>query len=106
MPGQEFLSKLADFFAIFGDSTRMQILSLLRLRSMNVSDMAQVLSMSVSAVSHQLKILRHNDLVRTRREGKYIYYYLSDDHVISIFDMGADHLLEGGLKEVENEEDI
>lgn len=94
MEEQEVLSKLADFFAILGDSTRMHIISLLRERSLNVSDIATILNMSLSAVSHQLKVLRHNDLVRTRRDGKYIYYRLSDEHVATIFDMGYDHILE------------
>ena len=94
MPNDEFVNKLADFFAIFGDTTRMQLLMLLRFREMNVTDIAQALNMSISAVSHQLKTLRQNDLVRTRREGKYIYYYLSDDHVVDIIDQGGDHILE------------
>ncbi len=94
MENEELIIKLADFFAVFGDSTRMQILMLLRISEMNVSDIAQTLNMSTSAISHQLKVLRQNDLVRTRRDGKYIYYYLSDAHVISIITQGVEHLLE------------
>lgn len=90
----EFVLKLADFFSVFGDSTRMQIISLLRNEEMNVSDMALCLNLSVSAISHQLKILKNNDLVRSRREGKYLYYYLSDEHVTTIFDMGVKHIKE------------
>lgn len=94
LPEEELLLKLSDFFAILGDSTRMQIISLLRIEQMNVTDIARALSMSISAVSHQLRILRANDLVRTERRGKYIYYHLSDEHVEAIFDMGVSHLTE------------
>lgn len=86
--------KLADFFAILGDQTRMEIISILRDEELNVTEISEKLNLSMSAVSHQLKILKTNDLVRTRRDGKYIFYYLSDYHVINIFDMGMEHLLE------------
>ena len=90
----EFVLRLADFFSVFGDSTRMQIVSLLRNGEMNVSDIADMLNLSISAVSHQLKLLRSNNLVRSRRQGKYLYYYLSDEHVTTIFDMGVEHIKE------------
>lgn len=88
------IDKLASFFSVFGDPTRVQIVALLRNGEMNVSDLAQALKLSVSAVSHQLKLLKTHDLLRSKRQGKYIYYYLSDDHVMSIFDMGLDHINE------------
>lgn len=94
MPKESLILNLADFFSVLGDSTRMQIISVLRMREMNVGDIAATLNLSISAVSHQLKILRQNDFVRTKRDGKYVYYYLSDEHVTSIFDMGEEHLME------------
>ena len=93
LPMEEEMIDLANFFSIFGDSTRMRIIAALRHCPMNVGDLAQVLQMSDSAVSHQLRILRQHDLVRGKREGKYIYYALSDEHVTHIFDMGVEHLL-------------
>lgn len=94
MPKGDLVGKLAEFFTVFGDSTRMQILTLLAKRSLNVTDIAKTLDMTISAVSHQLKILRQNDLVRTHREGKYVYYAISDDHVSTIINMGLEHILE------------
>ena len=94
LPEEQLMLRLADFFSVFGDSTRMQIIAALRHREMNVGEIAAVVNLSVSAVSHQLKTLRQKDLVRTKREGKYIYYRLSDEHVISIYDMGWNHLTE------------
>lgn len=94
LPSEDSMLRLADFFSVFGDSTRMQIISLLRQQEMNVSDIADTLNISVSAISHQLKTLKSHDLVRLKRKGKYSIYYLSDDHVISIFDLGLTHLKE------------
>lgn len=94
LPSDDSMLRLADFFSVFGDSTRMQIISLLRLQEMNVTDIADCLDISVSAVSHQLKTLKSHDLVRSKRKGKYSIYYLSDDHVTSIFDLGLQHLKE------------
>lgn len=86
--------KLADFFAILGDSTRLKILGELKNGEKNVSDLAEKVGASSSAVSHQLKTLKAHDLVRTRRKGKFIYYRISDLHVELIMQMGADHLSE------------
>lgn len=91
---EDFILKLADFFSVFGDATRMRIVASLRHGEMNVSEISEALDLSISAISHQLKILKTNDLVRSRREGKYQYYYLSDDHVNIIYDMGVEHLKE------------
>lgn len=90
----QVLEKLSDFFSVFGDPSRMKIISLLRLKSLNVGELAELMDMSSSAISHQLRLLKQHDLVRSKRQGKYIYYRLSDDHVKTIFDMGLDHLLE------------
>lgn len=94
LPSEQEMLKLADFFSVFGDSTRMQIVSLLRQQEMNVTDIAECLDISVSAISHQLKTLKSHDLVRSKRSGKYSIYYLSDDHVTNIFDIGLNHLKE------------
>lgn len=94
LPEERLMFRLADFFSVFGDSTRMKIIATLRKQEMNVGEVAGVLGMSYSSMSHQLKTLREKDLVRSRREGKYIYYRLSDEHVSSIFDMGWNHLTE------------
>lgn len=85
---------LADFFKVFGDSTRVRILSALDIHEMCVCDLANVLNMTKSAVSHQLRVLRQSDLVRARREGKNMIYALADDHVQSIFELAMEHIHE------------
>ena len=86
MPDEEELYDLADLFKVFADSTRIRILC--------VCDLAKVLNMTQSAVSHQLRILKQNKLVKNRREGKSIFYSLADDHVRTIISMGREHILE------------
>ena len=85
---------LADIFKVFGDSTRVRILSALDVHEMCVCDLANVLSMTKSAVSHQLRILRTNNLVSARRDGKNMFYSLADDHIQSIFELALKHLNE------------
>ncbi|MDO5027205.1 MAG: metalloregulator ArsR/SmtB family transcription factor [Tissierellia bacterium] len=94
LPSEDTMLRLADFFSVFGDSTRMRIISLLRHRQMNVSQIAEALDVSISAISHQLKTLKSHDLVRLKKDGKYSIYYLSDEHVTRIFDLGLLHLEE------------
>lgn len=94
LPSEEKIMRLSDFFSVFGDSTRMRIIAALRSQELCVGDLAILLGLSISAVSHQLKLLRQKDLVRTRRQGKYVFYGLSDEHVTTIFDMGLCHLEE------------
>lgn len=94
MPHDEEMSRLADLFSVMGDSTRVRIIAALRLNELCVSDLAELLSLSDSAISHQLRILRHNNLVKSRRDGKYIYYSLSDDHVVVLYDVGKEHINE------------
>ncbi|MBP5209292.1 MAG: winged helix-turn-helix transcriptional regulator [Clostridia bacterium] len=89
-PAQE----LAELFKIFGDATRLRILYALLRGETCVRDLASSLGMTPSAVSHQLMILRTSKLVRTRRDGKSIYYSLADDHVRTIIEMGTEHILE------------
>ena len=85
---------LADIFKVFGDSTRVRILSALDVHEMCVCDLANVLSMTKSAISHQLRILRTNNLVSARRDGKNMFYSLADDHIQSIFELALEHLNE------------
>ena len=94
MADEDVLIDLAELFKIFGDSTRIKILYTLSVSEMCVCDMAQVLGMSISAVSHQLSILRRSKLVATRREGKTVFYSLADEHVTSILAQGFEHITE------------
>lgn len=93
MPDDDRLYDLADLFRVFGDSTRVRILYALFESELCVCDLAQLLGLTQSAVSHQLRILKDAKLVRFRREGKSIIYALDDDHVRLIISMGMEHLL-------------
>ncbi len=88
------LYDLAELFKVFGDSTRIRILFSLFEEERCVNDIAQTLSLTQSAVSHQLKILKQSKLIRSRRDGKQIYYALADDHVRSIIGQGLEHVEE------------
>ena len=94
MPDEDMLFDLAELFKIFGDSTRIRILFALLGKELAVGDLAEVLDMTQSAISHQLRILKTNGLVRFRREGKSLIYALSDDHVTKILNMGLEHIEE------------
>ena len=94
MPEETELYDLAELFKVFGDSTRIRILFVLFEAVVCVCDLAQVLQMTQSAISHQLKILKQNKLVKSRREGKSIFYSLADDHVRTIIAQGCDHIEE------------
>ena len=94
MPKEEELYDLAELFKVFGDSTRIRILFVLFEAEVCVCDLAEHLQMTQSAVSHQLKILKQNKLVKSRREGKSIFYSLADDHVRTIIDQGLEHVEE------------
>ncbi|WP_428866900.1 ArsR/SmtB family transcription factor [Clostridium sediminicola] len=85
---------LADFFKVFGDPTRIKILNALSIHEMCVCDMAYLLKMKQSAVSHQLRVLRTARLVKYRRDGKTIFYSLDDEHVQTVFKQGLDHIME------------
>ena len=88
------LYDLAEFFKVFGDSTRIKILFVLFETEMSVGDIATALDMTQSAISHQLKILKTSKLVKSRREGKSIFYSLADEHVKTIFAQGLEHIEE------------
>jgi ArsR family transcriptional regulator len=94
MPEYEILLDLADLFKVFGDSTRVRILCALQLSDMCVCDIAALLGMTRSAISHQLRVLRQARLVRYRRDGKVVYYSLDDEHVGNVFAQGLLHVRE------------
>ena len=94
LPDEDELYDLAELFKVFGDSTRIRILSSLYGEELCVCDIAEVLSMNQSAISHQLKILKQAKLVKNRREGKQVYYSLDDNHVSTIIAMGLEHIEE------------
>jgi len=94
MKEDELLYELADFFKIFGDSTRVKILNALFSSEMCVCDLSALLNMNQSAISHQLRILKQSRLVKYRKEGKVVYYSLADEHIKKIFDQGLVHLME------------
>ena len=93
-PKDEMLFDLADFYKIFGDTTRVKILYALDKSELCVCDISALLGMSVSAVSHQLRMLRDSNLVRTKRDGKIVYYSLADEHVRSVLECGLEHIQE------------
>ena len=94
MPDEDQLYDLAEIFKVFGDSTRIKILYVLFESEMCVCDIAQLLNMNQSAISHQLRILKQNRLVKNRREGKAVFYSLADSHVKTILSQGMDHISE------------
>ena len=94
LPEETELYDLAELFKVFGDSTRIRILFVLFEAEVCVCDLAKALNMTQSAISHQLRILKQNKLVKSRREGKSIFYSLADDHVRTIINQGRDHIEE------------
>ena len=94
MPAEETLFRLSELFRVFGDSTRIRILYTLFASEMCVCDIARLLGMTVSAISHQLRVLKAADLIRSRRDGKTVFYALADDHVRTIIGQGMDHVNE------------
>ncbi|MBE6048136.1 MAG: helix-turn-helix transcriptional regulator [Clostridium sp.] len=94
IPADETLYDLAEFFKVFGDSTRIKIICALFKSEMCVCDLAALLNVSQSAISHQLRTLKGARLVRFRRQGKVVYYSLDDEHIKHIFDEGLSHITE------------
>jgi ArsR family transcriptional regulator len=94
MPEEEKLYDLAELFKVFGDSTRIRILWALFEAEMCVCDIAYLLNMTQSAISHQLRVLKQTKLVKNRKEGKNVYYSLEDEHIKQIFDQGLLHISE------------
>ena len=94
MPEDEMLYDLAELFKVFGDTTRIKILYALFSNEMCVCDIANLLNMTQSAISHQLRVLKQARLVKFRKEGKTVYYSLDDSHISQIFDCGLNHIQE------------
>lgn len=94
MPNDEKIFDLSELFKVFGDSTRMKILFVLFEAEVCTCDLAEVLKMTPSAISHQLNTLKRSKLVKSRREGKAVFYSLADDHVRTIIDQGLNHIEE------------
>ena len=94
MMNEKELTELAELFKVFGDSSRIKILYALFETEMGVGDIADTIDMTISAVSHQLRILKQNHLVKSRRDGKSIFYSLDDYHVYKILAMGKEHIEE------------
>ena len=92
MPNENTFNNLADLFKLIGDTTRCRILFALDEREMCVCDIANVLSMTKSAVSHQLATLRRSGIVKCRRNGKEVYYTLDDEHIVKLFEIGLQHI--------------
>lgn len=94
LPPEEQLYDLAELFKVFGDSTRMRILFVLFEAEVCVCDLAEALNMTVSAISHQLKILKQNKLVKSEKIGRSVFYALADEHVRRIVEQGMEHVME------------
>ena len=94
MPDEDELYDLAELFKVFGDSTRIRILTVLFGEEMCVCDIAEALGMNQSAVSHQLRVLKNAKLIKNRKDGKQVFYSLADDHIKSILSQGMEHIEE------------
>lgn len=94
MPSEEMMQSLADFYKVFGDTTRIKILCVLFQSELCVCDLAEVTGMTQSAISHQLRVLKQMKLVKNRRDGKTVYYSLADAHIQSILNQGMEHIVE------------
>lgn len=94
IPEKEAMDDIADLFKGFADPTRVHILSLLARQELCVTDISEAVELSQSAISHQLRLLKQMHLIKFRREGKNILYSLADDHVLTILEMGLEHVLE------------
>lgn len=92
MPNGEIFNRLANLFKLIGDTTRCRILFALDQNEMCVCDLANVLNMTKSSISHQLAILRKSSVVKCRRSGKEVYYTLDDEHIVKLFEIGLDHI--------------
>jgi len=92
LPEEQRFAELADFFKVMGDPTRVRILWALDIREICVCELAELLEMTVSAISHQLQYLREAKLVKSRRQGKHVFYSLDDEHVRAVFETAIQHL--------------
>ncbi len=94
MPNDEIIFDMAEFFKVFGDSTRMKIISSLLVSELCVGEIAEIVNSTQSAISHQLRVLKQAKLVKYRKEGKTVYYSLDDEHIKSIYKIGKEHIEE------------
>ena len=94
MTSDEIIFDVAELFKVFGDTTRMRIICALKENELCVGDIAEITNTTISAISHQLRILKQAKLVKYRKEGKTVYYSLDDDHVLQIFEKGREHVEE------------
>ena len=94
MPSDEIIFDVAELFKVFGDTTRMRIICALKENELCVGDIAEITNTTISAISHQLRILKQAKLVKYRKEGKTVYYSPDDDHVLQIFEKGREHVEE------------
>ena len=94
LPPEEPVYDVAELFKIFGDSTRARIICALEISEMCVCDIAALLNMTSSAISHQLRVLKQSSIVKSRRVGKVVYYSLADEHISQIFYLAFDHVIE------------
>ena len=94
MPSDEIIFDVAELFKVFGDTTRMRIICALKENELCVGDIAEITNTTISAISHQLRILKQAKLVKYRKEGKTVYHSLDDDHVLQIFEKGREHVEE------------
>lgn len=92
IPKEDIFYKLADLFKLIGDTTRCKILFALDQNEMCVCDLANVLNMTKSSISHQLAVLRRSSIVRCRKSGKEVYYTLDDEHIVKLFEIGLEHI--------------
>ena len=93
MPDEDVLFDLNELFKVFGDSTRARIICALTVSELCVCDLSCLLNMSQSAISHQLRILKHARMVKNRRAGKVVYYALTDDHIKTLFEIAFEHIM-------------
>ena len=96
MPSENIFNNLADLFKLIGDTTRCRILFALDQKEMCVCDLANVLNMTKSSISHQLAVLRRTGVVRCRKNGKEVYYTLDDEHIVKLFEIGLEHIKHKG----------
>ena len=94
MPEEDPIYEVSELFKVFGDSTRARIICALTISEMCVCDLSEVLNMSQSAISHQLRILKQARMVKNRREGKSVIYSLADDHINQLFQIAFEHIME------------
>ena len=92
IPDEAIVQKLAELFKVFGDGTRLKIIYALLQKELCVCDICEIVEMSQSSVSHQLRLLKTTGLVKYRKEGKTVFYSLDDEHVNSIFSVGLSHI--------------